>query len=61
MNIQFSTKPWDKRVQIFNYFDLEDSDPRKGELSQYFIGKQRPAQPVIKADKVIKKKDREAS
>jgi hypothetical protein len=61
MNIQFSTQPWNKKVDSFNYFDLADSDPRKSQLSQYFIGKERPDPVILKADKVIKRKGRDVS
>lgn len=61
MDIQFSTQPWDKKVYSFNYFDLADTDPRKAQLSQYFVGKQRPDPVVIKADKLIKRKGRDDS
>lgn len=57
MDILFSTKPWDKKVYSFNYFDLPDSDPRKASLDKYFVGKQRPAEGVvIKAERPLKRK-----
>lgn len=42
MDIQFSKQAWDKKVYSFNYFDLQDKDPRKKDLDKYFSGKQRP-------------------
>lgn len=58
MNIQFSTQPWDKKVQTFNYFDLNDSDPRKAQLNRYFVGKERPDPALVKTEKVFKRKDK---
>jgi hypothetical protein len=56
MSILFSSKPWDKKVYSFNYFDLPDSDSRKADLDKYFVGKTRQA--VVKSDRLIKKAPR---
>lgn len=59
MNILFSSKPWNKKVDTFNYFDLDSSDPRKAQLDQYFVGKTRPeGGVVIKSEKLVKKAPR---
>lgn len=56
MNITISTKPWDRKIYSFNFFDLDETDPRKVHLSKYFIGKTKPDPALVKTQKVFKRK-----